>query len=78
MPKGAGRQRTWKAVEAIARCARLKEAVVWINARFGRRTAGLAGAGLAKRWAMRSEIGPRHIRRDGKSCHWFGRLLLPL
>lgn len=42
-------------VDAIARRTRLNEAVDRINARFGRRTVTLAGAGLAKRWAMRSE-----------------------
>ncbi|MBA4286266.1 MAG: hypothetical protein C0434_12115 [Xanthomonadaceae bacterium] len=55
MPKAERQATLFEDVNAIARRARLNEAVDRINARFGRRTVGLAGAGLAKRWAMRSE-----------------------
>lgn len=55
MPK-AGRQATlFEDVEAIARRERLSQAMDRINARFGRRTVVLAGAGIDRRWAMRAE-----------------------
>jgi DNA polymerase V len=55
MPRADRQATLFEDVDAIARRARLNEAVDRINARFGRRTVALAGAGLAKRWAMRSE-----------------------
>ena len=55
MPKATRQATLFEDVDAIVRRTRLNEAVDRINARFGRRTVALAGAGLAKRWAMRSE-----------------------
>jgi DNA polymerase V len=55
MPKAERLATLFEDVDAIARRVRLNETVDRINARFGRRTVGLAGAGLTKRWAMRSE-----------------------
>lgn len=54
-PKSERQATLFEDVDSIARRARLNETVDRINARFGRRTVGLAGAGLTKRWAMRSE-----------------------
>ncbi|MCX7069595.1 MAG: DUF4113 domain-containing protein [Gammaproteobacteria bacterium] len=55
MPKAERQATLFEEVDAIARRARLNEAVDRINARFGRRTVGLAGTAIAKRWAMRSD-----------------------
>jgi len=55
MPKAERQATLFEDVDCIARRARLNEAIDRINARFGRRTVALAGAGISKRWAMRSE-----------------------
>lgn len=55
MPKAERPAMLFEDVDAIARRARLNEALDRINDRFGRGTVGLAGAGHIKQWAMRSE-----------------------
>ncbi len=52
----AERQATlFEDVCAIDRRARLNQAMDRINAKFGKRTVALAGAGIDRRWAMRAE-----------------------
>lgn len=55
MPKAERQATLFEDVDAIARRTRLNETVDRINARFGKRTVALAGAGIDKPWAMRAE-----------------------
>ncbi len=55
MPKAERQATLFEDVNAIVRRTRLNETIDRINARFGRRTVGLAGAGISKRWPIRSE-----------------------
>lgn len=54
-PKAERQATLFEDVDAIARRERLNQTMDRINARFGKRTVGLAGAGHDHRWAMRAE-----------------------